>query len=86
MNLAPRDQVGLAPGAWGAMQATAAGAAMALGGVVRDVVTAWVEPKSGGASLEYMEVYGLGIALLVGTLVAMGPLLRRRAERSAQVA
>ena len=86
MNLAPRDQVGLALGAWGAVQATAAGVAMALGGVIRDVVTAWAGPKSGGASLGYMAVYGLEIALLLGTLVAMGPLLRRRAARSAQVA
>jgi BCD family chlorophyll transporter-like MFS transporter len=38
MHLAPKDQSGLALGAWGAVQATAGGLAMALGGIARDVV------------------------------------------------
>ena len=38
MNAAPPDQTGLALGAWGAVQATAAGLAIALGGIIRDVV------------------------------------------------
>jgi hypothetical protein len=37
MNRAPKEQTGLALGAWGAVQATAAGVAVALGGIVRDV-------------------------------------------------
>ena len=40
MNLAPRDQVGLALGAWGAIQATAAGIGVALSGVLRDLIAA----------------------------------------------
>jgi MFS transporter, BCD family, chlorophyll transporter len=40
MNQAPADQAGLALGAWGAVQATSAGAAIALGGILRDVVQA----------------------------------------------
>jgi BCD family chlorophyll transporter-like MFS transporter len=78
MNLAPRDQVGLALGAWGAVQATAAGAAMALGGVMRDVVTGWAGPKGNGPMLGYASVYALEIALLLAALVVMMPLLRRR--------
>jgi MFS transporter, BCD family, chlorophyll transporter len=35
MNRAPKEQVGLALGAWGAVQATAAGAGVALGGLGR---------------------------------------------------
>jgi BCD family chlorophyll transporter-like MFS transporter len=78
MNLAPRDQVGLALGAWGAVQATAAGVAMALGGVMRDVVTGWAGPKGNGPMLGYASVYALEIALLLAALVVMMPLLRRR--------
>ena len=40
MNRAPKEQTGLALGAWGAVQATAAGVAVALGGMLRDVVSA----------------------------------------------
>ncbi|WP_373502622.1 PucC family protein, partial [Aestuariivirga sp.] len=39
MNFAPADQRGLALGAWGAVQATANGLAMAFGGGLRDVVS-----------------------------------------------
>ena len=38
MALARDGESGLALGAWGAVQATAAGVAIALGGVLRDVV------------------------------------------------
>jgi BCD family chlorophyll transporter-like MFS transporter len=38
MNHAPEDQRGLALGAWGAVQATAAGIGVAAGGLIRDVV------------------------------------------------
>jgi MFS transporter, BCD family, chlorophyll transporter len=40
MNRAPKDQVGLALGAWGAVQATAAGVAVAAGGILRDLFVA----------------------------------------------
>ena len=77
MNLAPRDQVGLALGAWGAVQATAAGVAMALGGVMRDVVTSWAGPKGNGPMLGYASVYAVEIVLLLAALVVMMPLLRK---------
>jgi BCD family chlorophyll transporter-like MFS transporter len=82
MNRAPKDQAGLALGAWGAVQATAAGLAMALSGVLRDVVQAALaamEPALGLAATAggYMSVYALEILLLVITVVATLPLLRR---------
>ena len=40
LNRAPKEQAGLALGAWGAVQATAAGAGVALGGIGRDAVQA----------------------------------------------
>ncbi|MCU0760870.1 MAG: PucC family protein [Steroidobacteraceae bacterium] len=91
MNLAPREQVGLALGAWGAIQATAAGLGVALSGVIRDLVTAatagdtlpfGISAAAGG----YSVVYALEILLLLATLVAMLPLMRgSRAQREAGV-
>ena len=73
MNLAPSDQTGLALGAWGAVQASAAGVAIALGGIIRDVVASIVPAPA----LAYDCVYGIEIALLCATLVSMLPLMRR---------
>lgn len=76
MNFAPRNQAGLALGAWGAVQATAAGLAIALGGIIRDLAAS-VAPQTGyGAAAGYNVVYSLEIALLFATLATMVPLLR----------
>ena len=71
MQLAPPGQIGLAMGAWGAVQATAAGVGMAAGGLVRDGVALISTPIMG-----YSAVYAIEILLLGMTLWAMGPLLR----------
>jgi MFS transporter, BCD family, chlorophyll transporter len=71
MQLAPPGQIGLAMGAWGAVQATAAGVGMALGGIVRDTVAMVSSPVMG-----YSAVYLIEILLLALTLWAMGPLMR----------
>ena len=71
MQLAPPEQTGLAMGAWGAVQATAAGVGMALGGVLRDGVALVSSSVMG-----YSAVYSLEIVLLGLTLWAMGPLMR----------
>lgn len=81
MRLAPPGQVGLALGVWGAVQATAAGGAIALSGLLRDGVTALATSGELGAALTspatgYGAVYQLEIILLFATLVAMGPLVR----------
>jgi MFS transporter, BCD family, chlorophyll transporter len=85
MNRAPRDQTGLALGAWGAVQATAAGAGVALGGIGRDAVQALASTGVFGERLAvpatgYVAVYLLEVALLVATLVVMATLLRRQAK------
>jgi BCD family chlorophyll transporter-like MFS transporter len=82
MNCAPAHQRGLALGAWGAVQASAAGLAIAASGVIRDLVaSAGVGiagvPGLSGPAAGYTAVYGLEILLLVMTLVAMAPLIRR---------
>jgi len=71
---APQAQAGLALGAWGAVQATAAGLAMAAGGIIRDAF--------GGGPAAYQVAYGIELALLLATALAMLPLLRARAERA----
>jgi BCD family chlorophyll transporter-like MFS transporter len=73
MNLAAKDQAGLALGAWGAVQATAAGVAVALGGIMRDLVAHATNSVTG-----YLSVYALEVVLLLITMVAMVPLLRSR--------
>jgi BCD family chlorophyll transporter-like MFS transporter len=78
MNLAPKDQAGLALGAWGAVQATCAGLAMALGGVMRDSVAHVSDSATG-----YSSVYALEVVLLCVTLLAMIPLLGPRRMRGA---
>jgi len=78
MNLAPANQRGLALGAWGAVQASAAGIAVALGGILRDVITGSIGPDSTlGPATGYASVYCLEVVLLFATLAAMGPLIRR---------
>ncbi len=78
MALQDREGHGLALGAWGAVQATAAGLAVASGGVLRDIITSSAERGVFGAAapipLGYSVVYHLEIALLFATLVALGPL------------
>lgn len=78
MNYAPRDQVGMALGAWGAVQATAAGAGAALGGTLRDLATPLTLSTNWPAAANgYILVYTLEMALLIITLTAMLPLLRK---------
>ena len=80
MRLAPREQIGLALGAWGAAQATAAGVGVALGGIIRDLVAAlaareMLGPGLAGPATGYMAVYCIEIALLIATVVVMVPLI-----------
>ena len=70
---APEAQTGLALGAWGAVQATAAGLAMAAGGIIRDLL--------GGGAAGYQSAYGIEIGLLLTTALLMRPLLHQ-AERA----
>ena len=73
---------GLALGAWGAAQATAAGVATLIGGALRDTVNhvaltgAWGEALNDPAT-GYSVVYHTEIGLLFVTLVALGPLVSR---------
>ncbi len=74
MRMAPKEQTGLALGAWGAVQATAAGIAIAIGGVIRDVIVNTPDADWFGPGTAYLAVFGLEIALLTLTLIAVYPL------------
>ena len=79
MRAAPKEQTGLALGAWGAVQATATGLAMAGGGALRDIVSEFAVNGSLGSALTgpavgYAFVYNVEVLFLFATLVAIGPL------------
>ncbi len=87
MNSAPKEQTGLALGAWGAVQATAAGVAVALGGIGRDVVSSFADRGYFGPSLAvpatgYAFVYSIEMALLVATTVVMATLIGSQPTRT----
>lgn len=86
MALAPAGKVGLALGMWGAVQATAAGVATMLSGLLRDGVDGLASAGHLGSTLStpatgYGAVYNLEIILLFATLAALGPLVRHTAVR-----
>ena len=81
MGLDTHGHNGLALGAWGAVQASAAGVAIAMGGALRDLVSSLASqgllgPALGSPSVGYSFVYHLEIGLLFATLIALGPLVK----------
>ncbi|WP_296574574.1 PucC family protein [Phreatobacter sp.] len=84
MNHAPEGQAGLALGAWGAIQATAAGLGIALGGILRDVAMSMGALEGLGAARGYMIVYATEIVLLLATFAAMSSLFRRAGNQSSR--
>jgi len=77
------DERGLALGAWGASQACAAGVAIAVSGFVNDAGTTLAMRGAFGDTLAdpvtgFTLVYAIEIVLLLATIVAIGPLARRR--------
>lgn len=86
MSLGREGESGLALGAWGAVQATSAGVAIALGGAIRDFVGGLAMQGTFGPALTdvsagYGFVYHLEIGLLFITLAAIGPLVRPKGEK-----
>jgi BCD family chlorophyll transporter-like MFS transporter len=73
----------LALGVWGAVQASAAGSAIAAGGLIRDGVSFLASngilgQAMAGPAVGYSFVYHMEIYLLFATLIAIGPLVRRQ--------
>lgn len=81
MELATGNASGLVLGAWGAVQATASGVAVAISGALRDGVGHLAMDGVLGGTLKqsatgYSFVYHAEILMLFITLVALGPLVR----------
>jgi BCD family chlorophyll transporter-like MFS transporter len=81
MNMAQADATGLALGAWGSVQALAAGVAIATGGLLSDSINAFAASGRLGGALAgpatgYTAVYLIELVLLFVTLAAIGPLVR----------
>ena len=79
MSLASGGNSGLVLGAWGAVQATATGISIAVGGALRDVVSQMADSGALGVALSgpatgYTFVYHVEVFLLFATLAAIGPL------------
>ena len=88
MSMERKEFVGLALGAWGGVQATAAGLSIAFGGAARDFVSSLALQGALGPALAvpvtgYSFVYYTEICLLFITLAAIGPLVRRATLLSA---
>jgi BCD family chlorophyll transporter-like MFS transporter len=88
MAMAKADATGMALGAWGAVQALAAGVAIATGGLLSDTIQSAASAGRLGATLNspatgYTAVYLIELAMLFLTLVAIGPLARRSAPEPA---
>ena len=73
---APRNRVGMALGAWGAVQATAAGSGIAAAGIMRDLILAGTGGAEPSSALPYMAVFATEMAMLVMAVVVLGPLIR----------
>jgi BCD family chlorophyll transporter-like MFS transporter len=92
MAMSEGGKSGLALGAWGAVQATAAGGSIAIGGAMRDLFSGWavsgqLGPGLTSAAVGYSVVYHVEIAFLFMTLVAVGPMVqfgRRRSDSPAR--
>ncbi|MEL6213868.1 MAG: PucC family protein, partial [Pseudomonadota bacterium] len=89
MALARSTDSGIALGAWGAVQASAAGSAIAIGGLLRDVIgklgqEGLLGPALSTPSIGYSVVYHLEILLLFAAIAAIGPLARFRPPSNEQ--
>jgi BCD family chlorophyll transporter-like MFS transporter len=78
MNAAPRDQAGLALGAWGAVQATCAGIGIALGGLLRDAAAGTGLLSATGS---FTLVFVIEAMLLLAAFAIMLPHVLQRAAR-----
>ncbi|WP_223426404.1 PucC family protein [Tateyamaria pelophila] len=72
MRAAPKEQIGLALGTWGAVQATCAGIGVALAGIVRDIIVGYSGQSEMSASTPYLAVFMIEIAFLtLAVIVAL---------------
>jgi BCD family chlorophyll transporter-like MFS transporter len=83
MEMTQTEHAGMVLGAWGSVQATASGIAMAMGGVARDVVGGLATQGRLGEVLVsdvtgYNFVFQTEMVMMFVVLIALGPLVSRR--------
>jgi BCD family chlorophyll transporter-like MFS transporter len=82
IRAAPRHRIGLALGAWGAVQATSAGLAIAAAGVVRDLIVALPGGGTDRSAAAYINVFAIEIGLLALALLTGLALLRKGLDQA----
>ncbi len=75
IRAAPAGRTGLSLGAWGAVQASAAGIGVALAGIVRDVLVGW-RGEGMDPHMPYTSVFMIEILFLAMAVVVIVPLLK----------
>jgi BCD family chlorophyll transporter-like MFS transporter len=83
LRSAPSDQIGLSLGAWGAVQATAAGIGIALAGIVRDLLVGVQLDAGNAAQTPYTVVFSIEIVFLLLAVFVTLPFLRDLREKGA---
>ena len=83
IRAAPKDRIGLALGAWGAVQATAAGIGVALAGITRDVIMIWQGSAGSEAALPYTVVFSVEAVFLILAIAVLAPIARKATHSAA---
>ncbi len=83
MEMPEKGMTGMVLGAWGAVQATASGLSMAVGGILKDGFASFASSGYLGDALMdkssgYGLVFALEMLLLFAALIAMSPLSRKK--------
>ncbi|MBC6442700.1 MAG: PucC family protein [Rhodobacteraceae bacterium] len=85
LRMSPKNQVGLALGAWGAVQATCAGIGVALGGAIRDLIVGLSATDGLPSHMPYNFVFTIEIVALTLAVVIAFPLgVRARCRHHAK--
>lgn len=79
MRAAPKGQIGLALGLWGAVQATCAGLAVALAGIVRDIV---LVGAGSSATTPYIAVFMIELVMLALAVFVALPMMAGKTDRA----
>lgn len=77
MRSAPKERIGLALGAWGAAQATAAGIGVALAGIVRDLIVGFQGSAGNSVQTPYNVVFGIEVLSLLVAILVIWPAVRQ---------
>ena len=81
---APSDRIGLALGAWGAVQATAAGIGVAAAGIVRDLIVGFQGAEGMALQTPYSVVFVIEVVFLILAIIVLTPAVwARRTEKKA---